>query len=102
MRVGEHPLQSFSRKLRRVSSYDTLIEAVREEVFTRFGLTNAWLYVCESDAADAGLDLIAAAGPRAPAIRELVPSIPRKGDALVEALLRDEGPVIIPDAQAGP
>jgi len=79
-----------------------MINAVREEVFTRFGLTNAWLYVCDGDGPDAGLNLIAAAGPRAPAIREVVPTIPRKGDALVEALLRDEGPVIIPDAQAGP
>ena len=83
IRVGANPLDSFSRQLRRVDSYQTLIEAVREEVFTRFGLTNAWLYVFEDGSVDAGLDLIAAAGPRSPAIRELVPTIPRKGDPLV-------------------
>ena len=81
-----NPLDSFSRQLRRVNSYETLIELVREELFERFGLTNAWLYVCEHAGDDANLDLIAAAGPRAPAIRDLVPSIPRKGDALIEAL----------------
>ncbi|MEO5768026.1 MAG: hypothetical protein ABIS92_06710, partial [Polyangia bacterium] len=102
MRVGANPLDSLSRRLRRVDSYEALIEEMRDEVFTRFGLTNAWLYVCEDGSPDAGLTLIAAAGPRSPAIRELVPTIPREGDPLVAALLRDEGPVIILDAQAGP
>ena len=94
-------LDSFSRQLRRIDSYDALVELVRVEVSTRLGLTNAWLYVCEGEH-DTRLVLIAAAGPRAPAIRDLVPVIPRQGDALVEALLREEGAVVIADAQAGP
>jgi signal transduction histidine kinase len=94
-------LDAFSRQLRRVDSYDTLIALVRDEVAARFGLSNAWLYVCEGED-DTQLVLVAAAGAKADAIRQLVPVIPRAGDALVEALLRDEGAVIIPDAQAGP
>ena len=93
-------LDSFSRQLRRVETYDQLIALVRDEVTARFGLPNAWLYVCERED-QSELELVAAAGPRTSAIRQLVPVIPRAGDPLVEALLRDEGPVVIPDAQAG-
>jgi len=93
-------LDSFSRQLRRVETYDQLIALVRDEVTARFGLPNAWLYVCEREE-QTQLELVAAAGPRTAAIRELVPVIPRAGDALVEALLRDEGPVVIQDAQLG-
>jgi len=93
-------LDSFSRQLRRVETYDQLIALVRDEVTARFGLPNAWLYVCEREE-QSQLELVAAAGPRTAAIREIVPVIPRAGDPLVEALLRDEGPVVIPDAQAG-
>ena len=99
--VGVQALDTFARKLRRVDNYQQLIELVRDEVSARFGLTNAWLYVCEGED-DTQLVLVAAAGPRAAAIREMVPVIPRAGDALVEALLRDDGAVVIPDAQAGP
>ena len=94
-------LDSFSRHLRRVDSYDALIALVRDEVARRFGLTNAWLYVCEGED-DNKLVLVAAAGGKRDAIRELVPVIPRAGDPVVEALLHDEGAVVIPDAQAGP
>jgi signal transduction histidine kinase len=93
-------LDAFSRLLRRVESYDQIVGLVRDEVTSRFGLTNAWLYVCEGED-DTQLSLVAAAGSKTAAIQELCPVIPRAGDALVEALLRDEGPVIIPDAQAG-
>jgi len=100
-RSGVQALDTFARKLRRVDTYQQLIELVRDEVSARFGLTNAWLYVCEGES-DTQLVLVAAAGARAAAIREIVPVIPRAGDALVEALLRDDGAVVIPDAQAGP
>jgi signal transduction histidine kinase/ActR/RegA family two-component response regulator len=93
-------LDSFSRQLRRVETYDQLVALVRDEVSERFGLTNAWLYVCERED-EVQLELVAAAGTRTAAIRELAPVIPRAGDALVDALLRDEGPVVIADAQAG-
>jgi two-component system cell cycle sensor histidine kinase/response regulator CckA len=93
-------LDSFSRQLRRVETYDQLVALVRDEVTARFGLPNAWLYVCERED-QSELELVAAAGPRTEAIRRLVPMIPRAGDPLVEALLRDEGPVVIPDAQQG-
>jgi len=93
-------LDSFSRQLRRVETYDHLIALVRDEVTARFGLPNAWLYVCERED-QSELELVAVAGPRTAAIRQLVPVIPRAGDPLIEALLRDEGPVVIPDAQAG-
>jgi len=38
-----------SRELRRVDGYDDLIAVIRENVATRFGLTNAWLYVRERE-----------------------------------------------------
>ncbi len=100
-RVDATSIDSFSRRARRADDYAELIEAVRDEVERRFGLTNAWLYVCE-EGDDSRLVLVAAAGPKSQAIREIVPVIPRAGDALVEALLREEAPVVIPDAQAGP
>jgi len=93
-------LDSFSRQLRRVETYDQLVALVRDEVTARFGLPNAWLYVCERED-QSQLELVAAAGPRTAAIRDIVPVIPRAGDPLVEALLRDEGPVLIADAQVG-
>ena len=93
-------LDSFSRQLRRVETYDELVALVRDEVTARFGLPNAWLYVCERED-QSELELVAAAGPRTAAIRQIVPVIPRAGDPLVEALLRDEGPVVIADAQQG-
>jgi len=99
--VSTTEIDSLSRRLRRVDTYDEFIEAVRDDVSVRLGLTNAWLYVCEGDT-DTQLVLIAAAGPKTAAIRELVPIIPRAGDPLVEALLREEGVVVIPDAQTGP
>jgi signal transduction histidine kinase len=99
--ISASAIDSFSREVRRVDTYDALVEAVRAEVSRRFGLTNAWLYVCEQEDAER-LVLVASAGPRTAAIREIVPVIPRAGDPLVEALLRAEGPVVIPDAQAGP
>ncbi len=99
--VSSSPLESFSRELRRVDTYDALIELVRSDLDERFGLTNAWLYVCEREE-DNQFVLVAAAGTKAGAVRELVPVVPRAGDALAEAMLRDQGPVVIPDAQLGP
>ena len=92
-------LDSFSRELRQVSDYEGLIALVRDRMFARFGLTNAWLYVCEDET---HLTLVTAAGPKAEEIRTLAPILPRAGDALVEALLRQEGVVVIPDAVDGP
>jgi two-component system, cell cycle sensor histidine kinase and response regulator CckA len=99
--VAESPLEVFSRELRRIDSYDSLIELVRREVELRFGLTNAWLYVSEKEE-DAHFVLVAVAGAKARAIRDLVPFVPKQGDPLGEALARDQGPIIIADAQAGP
>ena len=74
--ISATALASFSRQLRRVDTYDALIELVRSEVSERFGLTNAWLYVCEGEA-DPNLVLVATSGPRTDAIREHAPVIPR-------------------------
>ena len=45
MPVGRPPdagwLSSFSRELRRIDDYDSLVGLVRAEVNARFGLTNA-------------------------------------------------------------
>src|SRR6185503_15441176 len=71
-RISATAIDSFSRQIRRVDTFDELIETVRAEVSLRFGLTNAWLYVCEGDD-DSRLVLVAAAGPKAAAIREIVP-----------------------------
>jgi two-component system cell cycle sensor histidine kinase/response regulator CckA len=101
LQVSATALDAFARQLRRVDNYEDLIELVRSEVSMHFGLTNAWLYVCEGEA-DPDLVLVATSGGHAAAIREHAPIIPREGDALVEALLREEGAVVIPDAQAGP
>ena len=81
--TGDSLLQSFSRELRRVDSYDELIELIRQEVQNRLGLTHAWLYVVESEDDQHAL-LVATAGPQAALIRELVPIVPRAGD--VESL----------------
>jgi len=83
-----------------VDSYAQLSELVLDEIFARFGLTNVWLYVCEGRD-DTQLELVAAAGTKAAELRRLVPLIPRAGDPQVEALLREDGVVVIPDAQAG-
>ena len=91
----------FSRELRRVDTYEQLIELVRADLAARFGFTNAWLYVSELEQ-DTVFVLVAAAGSSARRIHELVPVVPRQGDALVEQLLESEMPVVIPDAQLGP
>jgi signal transduction histidine kinase len=92
-------LPTFARDLRRVDDYDALAELVRRTLLERFGLTNAWLYVFER-ADDEQAVLVAAAGPKAEAIRRELPVAPVAGDWLMTALRRDEGPIVIPDARA--
>gem|GEM_PF-1562107 len=91
-------LTSFARELCGIDDYDGLIELVRRELGARFGLTNAWLYVIEREEDEQAL-LVAAAGPKAAAIREELPVAPTAGDWLNAALRRDEGPIVIPDAR---
>jgi signal transduction histidine kinase len=92
-------LLTFARELRRVDDYEGLVELVRRTLAARFGLTNAWLYVFER-ADDEHAVLVAAAGARSDAIRRELPIAPLEGDWLMEALRRDEGPIVIPDARA--
>jgi signal transduction histidine kinase/ActR/RegA family two-component response regulator len=92
-------MHAFARELRRVDSYHALVELVRGELYVRFGLTSAWLYVFEQDD-DEHARLVATAGPKADEIRRELPIAPVAGDWLVAALRRDEGPIIIPDARA--
>jgi signal transduction histidine kinase/ActR/RegA family two-component response regulator len=99
--IGDVLFESFSRELRRIDTYDELIELIRQDVRARFGLTNAWLYVVEQEN-DTQLVLVATAGPKAALIRELVPVVPREGDVMTDALLRDQRPIFIADAQLGP
>ncbi len=89
----------FSRDLRRVDGYSALVELVRDELKTRFGLTNAWLYVFEEEE-DEHAVLVAVAGPKADQIRKELPVAPIAGDWLIAALRRDEGPIVISDARA--
>ena len=93
--------KSFSRELRRVDSYDGLIELVRRDVLARVGLTNAWLYVLEQEEDDQFL-LVACAGAKAPLIRDLLPVAPRAGDVMLDQMLREQRPIVIADAQLGP
>jgi signal transduction histidine kinase/ActR/RegA family two-component response regulator len=91
-------LTTFARELCRIDDYDELIELVRRELAARFGLTNAWLYVIEREDDEQAL-LVAVAGPKAAAIREELPVVSAAGDWLLNALRRDEGPIIVPDAR---
>ncbi|MES1204463.1 MAG: ATP-binding protein [Pseudomonadota bacterium] len=91
-------LPPFLRALRRIADYDGLIDLVRGEIHARLGLTNAWLYVFEREDDDHCV-LVAAAGSKADAIRSELPIAPIAGDWLIEALRRDEAPIVIPDAQ---
>ena len=92
---------SFSKELRRVDDYAGLVELVRRELNSRFGLTNAWLYVFEREE-DQQAVLVAAAGAKAEEIQRELPIAPIAGDWLVQALRRDEGPIVIPDARGMP
>jgi signal transduction histidine kinase/ActR/RegA family two-component response regulator len=92
-------LPTFARDLRKVDDYEALVGLVRRVLHERFGLTNAWLYVFERADDDQAV-LVAAAGPKADAIRRELPVAPVAGDWLIEALRRDEGPIVIPDARA--
>jgi signal transduction histidine kinase/CheY-like chemotaxis protein len=92
-------MHAFARELRRVDSYDALVELVRGELYVRFGLTSAWLYIFENEG-DEHARLVAAAGPKGDDIRRELPIAPIAGDWLTAALRRDEGPIIIPDARA--
>jgi signal transduction histidine kinase/CheY-like chemotaxis protein len=78
-----------------------LVELVRAELQARFGLTNAWLYVFEREE-DREAVLVSAAGPKAAKIERELPIAPIAGDWLLEALRRDEGPIVIPDAWGMP
>jgi signal transduction histidine kinase/CheY-like chemotaxis protein len=93
--------ESFSRELRRVDSYDALIELVRRDVLARVGLTNSWLYVLEQEEDDQFI-LVACAGAKAPLIRDLLPVAPRAGDVMLDQMLREQRPIVIADAQLGP
>ena len=91
-------LTTFARELCRIDGYDELIDLVRRELAARFGLTNAWLYVIEREEDEQAL-LVAVAGPKAAAIRQELPVAPVAADWLLNALRRDEGPIVIPDAR---
>ncbi|HEU4577910.1 MAG TPA: ATP-binding protein [Polyangiaceae bacterium] len=99
--AGDLLFEDFSRELRRVDSYDCLIELVRRDVLARVGLTNAWLYVLEQEEDEQFL-LVACAGAKAPLIRDLLPVAPREGDVMLQQMLREQRPIVIPDAQLGP
>ena len=90
-------LGSYSRDLRRVDDYRGLVELVQRELAARFGLTNAWLYVFETED-DKQAVLVAAAGSNAAAVERELPVAPIAGDWLLTALQRDEGPIVIADA----
>ncbi|HEX2881955.1 MAG TPA: ATP-binding protein [Polyangiaceae bacterium] len=90
-------LHAFARDLRHVDDYATLVNLVRSTLHTRFGLSNAWLYVFERDE-DEHAVLVGASGTRAEAIWKELPIAPIAGDWLIAALRRDEGPIVIPDA----
>jgi signal transduction histidine kinase/ActR/RegA family two-component response regulator len=94
-------LSAFARELRRIDDYDGLVGLVRRALRARFGLTNAWLYVFERADDDQAV-LVAVSGPKADAIRRELPVAPVAGDWLIEALRRDEGPIVIPDARGVP
>src|SRR5262245_45456994 len=94
-------LLPFSRELRRIDDYESLIDLVRGEVHRRFGLTNAWLYVFEREE-DEHAVLVAVSGPKAEECRKELPVAPIAGDWLIQALRRDEGPIVIPDARLNP
>jgi signal transduction histidine kinase/CheY-like chemotaxis protein len=89
---------AFSRELRRIDTYDSLVDLVRAQVAARFGVTTAWLYVFEREDDEHAL-LVAAAGTHAEAIRRELPIAPVAGDWLIAALRQDAGPIVIPDAQ---
>jgi signal transduction histidine kinase len=94
-------LSPFARELRRVDDYAGLVDLVRRTLQARFGLTNAWLYVFER-ADDEHAVLVAVAGPKASSIERELPIAPLEGDWLLEALRRDDGPIVIPDARTVP
>src|SRR5688572_21694015 len=98
-RTPDHSwLLAFSRDLRRIDDYDSLVDLVRAQVNARFGLTNAWLYVFVRED-DEHAVLVSVAGPKAAAIRQELPLAPVAGDWLIAALRQDAGPIVIPDAQ---
>ncbi|HEY6724070.1 MAG TPA: ATP-binding protein [Polyangiaceae bacterium] len=96
---GQDWISSFSRKLRHIDDYESLVDLVRQEMQARFGLTNAWLYVFEREEDEQAV-LVAAAGPKARDIESHLPVAPLAGDWLMQALRRDQGPIIIADATA--
>lgn len=94
---GHDWLSSFSKELRHIDDYASLVDLVRKEMQVRFGLTNAWLYVFEREEDEQAI-LVAAAGTKAREIESHLPIAPLEGDWLVQALRREQGPVVIADA----
>src|SRR5690606_21846205 len=94
---GQDWLSSFSKELRHIDDYASLVDLVRKEMQVRFGLTNAWLYVFEREEDEQAI-LVAAAGTKAREIESHLPIAPLEGDWLVQALRREQGPVVIADA----
>src|SRR5688572_12126588 len=90
-------ISSFSRELRHIDDYESLVDLARREMQARFGLTNAWLYVFEREE-DEHAVLVAARGPKARDIESQLPLAPVAGDWLMQALRRDQGPIVVHDA----
>jgi signal transduction histidine kinase/ActR/RegA family two-component response regulator len=93
-------LLSFSRGLRRVDDFQQLIELVLC-AFRPLGLTNAWVYVYEREEDEFAV-LAGVAGTQADSIRRELPVAPMKGDWLLEAIRKEQAPIIIPDATLNP
>ncbi len=95
-------LLRWAMQLQTVETFDDLLEAVRSEVRVRVGYEDAWLFMLAGEGDEQHGELIAHSGLHRKELARAVQTIPIKGDAMLEQLLRAEGPVVVDDARTDP
>jgi signal transduction histidine kinase/CheY-like chemotaxis protein len=91
----------FARNLQNAATLAELLQTAYDEVTTVTGYRNVWFYLTEQDNPNV-LRLIESSSSQKELLLNVARELNADGDALIQELLRAEGPVVIPDARTDP
>jgi GAF domain-containing protein len=94
-------LLEFARRLQRASTFGELLQEVRDEVERSTGYRHAFIYVADSPDLRR-VRLLDYAGTRGEEAWQKAPVLEVAGDALLEEIVRAQGPVVVVDGRTDP
>lgn len=99
--VGTIRLLAFARELQRATSFAELLEITRAEIESSLGYRHAWLFVADSEDGRE-LRMIDIAGSKREEGWQVTPLLRVEGDAMLEAIMKGDEPVVVEDARTDP